>query len=115
MRFWLFVLLIALLAAVAEQFLPWWSVAVVAFVVSAFANPKPGRAFRAGFCGIGLCWLVAALLHDIANEHILSTRMAALFHLPNYALFIVVTVFVGGLVGGLSAWAGALIRQAPNP
>ena len=110
MRFFLLVILIAILSASVEHFLPWWSVAVVAFVVAVFAKQRPGRAFLGGFCGIGLCWLVAALLHDISNEHILSTRMAALFHLPNYALFIAVTVFIGGLVGGLSAWAGALIR-----
>jgi len=110
MRFFLSVILIALLSAAAEYFFPWWAVAVVAFVVSAFIRQKPGKSFLAGFSGIGMFWLTACLVHDSANGHILSARMAALFHLPNYVLFIVVTVFVGGLVGGLSAWAGALIR-----
>ena len=110
MRFLLSVILIALLAAGAEYFMPWWSVAVVCFIVSLLIKQRAGRAFLAGFCGIALMWLVIALIHDIANDHILSTRMAALFHLPNYGLFIVVTVLIGGLVGGLSAWAGALLR-----
>ena len=65
---------------------------------------------RGSSAGIGLFWLTACIIHDSANGHILSARMAALFHLPNYVMFIVVTVFIGGLVGGLSAWAGALIR-----
>ena len=110
MRFLLSIILIALLSAAAEYYCPWWAVAVVAFVVSAFIRQKPGRAFLAGFSGIGLFWLTACVIHDSANGHILSARMAALFHLPNYVMFIVVTVFIGGLVGGLSAWAGALIR-----
>ena len=110
MRFLLSVILIALLSAAAEYYCPWWMVAIAAFVVSAFIRQKPGAAFLAGFSGIGLFWLTACVIHDCANGHILSTRMAALFHLPNYSLFIAVTVLVGGLVGGLSAWAGALVR-----
>lgn len=112
MRFVLSVILIAVLSAVAEYFLPWWTIAVVAFLVSLLTLMRPGKAFLAGFCGVALCWLIAALLRDIPNEHILSVRMAALFHLPNYALFIVVTIVVGGLVGGLAAWAGSLLRPA---
>jgi len=111
MRFILAVILITVLSAIAEWFLPWWMIAVVAFVVSLFMALKPGKAFSAGFAGIGIFWLIASLMHDIPNEHILSTRMAALFHLPNYGLFIVITVFVGGLIGGLAALAGALLNR----
>jgi len=110
MRFLLSIILIALLSAVAEHFFPWWTIGVVSFVVSASISQKPGKAFLMGFYGIALFWLVAAMLHDIANDHILSTRMAALFHLPGYWLFIAVTILIGGLVGGLSALAGALMR-----
>jgi hypothetical protein len=108
MRFFVAIILIAILSAVAEYFLPWWTIAVVSFLVSLFAGFRPGRSFLLGFIGVGICWLVVALMHDIANQHILSTRMAALFHLPNYVLFIVVTVFLGALIGGLSACVGAL-------
>jgi hypothetical protein len=115
MKFLLSVILIALFSAGAEVLIPsWWVIAVVAFLVSLFVEQKAGRAFLAGFLGIALFWLVAALIHDSANDHILSTKMAVLFHLPNYVLFIGVTALVGGLVGGLSGWAGALIRPCPD-
>lgn len=114
MRFFLSVLLVTLISALAEYFFPWWSVAVVSFLAALLVGGKPGKAFLMGFFGVGLLWLTDALLHDIANEHILSTRMASLFHLPNYTLFIVVTVLIGGLVGGLSARAGALLKPAPK-
>ena len=110
MKFLLSVILIALLSAVAEMFMPWWSIAVVAFLVSLFVTLRPGSAFLAGFVGVAFFWLTSALIHDIANGHILSKKMAVLFHLPNYILFILVTAFIGGLIGGLSSWAGALIR-----
>ena len=109
MRFFLSVLSIAILSAVAEYFLPWWTIAVVCFLVSLFVRQRPGRAFSMGFLGIALGWFVMAMLHDMANAHILSARMAALFHLPHYTLFVLVTVLIGGLVGGLSALVGALV------
>jgi len=110
MKFILSIILVALLSAAAEYFLPWWSIAVVCFLVSLFVKQTGRRAFLMGFLGVGIFWLVAAMMHDVPNEHILSARMATLFHLPNYALFILVTVIIGGLVGGLAAWTGALLR-----
>ena len=110
MRFFLSIILIALLSAAAEQVLPWWSVAAVAFLVSLFVKQGAGRAFLMGFLGVATFWLIAALMRDIANQHILSMRMAVLFKLPNYGLFIALITLIGGLVGGLGAWAGALIK-----
>lgn len=107
MKFLLSVILIAALSAIAAFFLPWWSVAVVAFLVALVTG---GRGFLTGFVGVGLCWLLVALFRDIPNEHILSDRMAVLFHLPNHILFVAVTALVGGLIGGLAAWAGASLK-----
>jgi hypothetical protein len=110
MKLFLSIVLIVTLSAIAAHFLPWWIIAVVSFVVSLMMAIKPDKAFLAGFLGVAVFWLIAVLLKDIPNEHILSWRMAALFHLPNYILFIIVTVFVGSLIGGLAAWSGALFR-----
>lgn len=109
-RFLLAVVVIAVLSAGVEFILPWWSVAIVAFLVSLIIPQRPGKAFLMGFSGVGLCWLVVAMTRDICNDHILSTKMAALFKLPTYDMFLVVTVIVGGLVGGLAGWAGALVK-----
>lgn len=111
MRFFISFILISLLAALAETFVSWWIVVVVALLVTLFTGLRPGRAFGAGFAGIGLLWLILSLVHDIPNDHILSSRMAALFHLPNYTMFVLVTVIVGGLVGGLGGWCGSLLRR----
>lgn len=115
MKFFLGLILIALLSAVGAYYLPWWVIAVVCFVVSLIMAQKPGRSFLMGFLGIAIFWLDAAMMHDAPNQHILSRKMAVLFHLPNYVLFVCVTVLIGGLVGGFSAWAGALLRRTPNP
>ena len=115
MRLLLTILLIAIAAAVAEWFFPWWTAAVVAGAVVYVAKLSAGKAFGAGFCGIALLWLAFALYRDIPNHHILSIRMAQLFHLPGYSLFIAVTVFIGGIVGGIGAWSGAQLRKLLRP
>lgn len=105
MRTVIAILVIAVLSAIATWFLPWWMIAVVAFLVVAFY--KPPRPFLSGFAGIALLWLVWILFKDISNEHILSTRMAKVFSLPNYALLIILNIFIGGLIGGLAGWSAA--------
>ncbi|MEO6830900.1 MAG: hypothetical protein ABI378_01615 [Chitinophagaceae bacterium] len=110
MRFVLSILLLALVAGFAEWFAPWWTAAIVAFIIGLY-QPTTGKAFLAGFCGIALLWLGFALWRDIPNEHILSTRMALLFKLPSFGLYLSVTAILGGLIGGLAAWSGAQLKR----
>ncbi len=114
MRFFLLLLLILIITPIGEYFLPWWMVAVVPFGLSLAINIKGGHSFLAGFLGIAIFWYVAALMNDIPNKHLLSHRMAVLFKLGDYGLFLFVTSFIGGLVGGLAAWAGSLLRLHKN-
>jgi hypothetical protein len=111
MRFVIAILLTALLAGITTWLLPWWMIAVSAFIVMLIISVKPAGGFFAGFLGIALLWLIVVMMKDMSNAHILSGRMVKLFGLPNAALFIAVTVFLGGLVGGLSGWSGALTRK----
>ena len=109
MRAIVLIIIIALFAGIASWFMPWYSIAVVSFIVMLFARMGSGRAFLTGFLGIALLWLTLILYADIRNDHILSARMAILFGLPNI-LFILVNVILGGLVGGMAGWAGASTR-----
>ncbi|MBS1616140.1 MAG: hypothetical protein JST06_08505 [Bacteroidetes bacterium] len=112
MRFLFTILLIAIVAGIAECFGPWWVAALVAGLSCYFARMHSGKAFLAGFFGIALLWLIVALWRDIPNGHLLSQKMAMLlFKQPTPALFLMVTVLLGGIVGGLSAWAGAQLRK----
>jgi hypothetical protein len=110
MRTLIAILSIALLSAIATWILPWWMIAVVPFTVAAFM--KPSRPFLTGFAGIAILWLVWILFKDIPNDHILSTRIAKVFNLPNYILLIALNIFIGGLIGGLSAWSAHKMTKA---
>jgi hypothetical protein len=110
MRIFLTIVLIALLALLLEWFAPWWTALLVAAVIGFASGLRPGKAFLAGLLGIGILWLAVALFRDIPNQHILSQRMAMLFALPSFWLYIAVTAVFGGLLGGASAWSAALLR-----
>lgn len=104
------ILTISVLCFIVGSFAPWWIIAVVPFLVTLFAGVQPGKAFLAGFLGVGAYWKLLVLYRDLPNHHILSTRMAGLFHLPGPWAFLIVTVLIGALVGGLAAWAGSLLK-----
>jgi hypothetical protein len=53
-----------------------------------------------------LAWIALALLKSFPNNHLLATRVAHVFHLPNWLLLLAVMAIIGGLAGGLSAVSG---------
>ncbi|MFC6996341.1 hypothetical protein [Rufibacter roseus] len=105
-------LLILLLSLIAQLFLPWWSLAVVCFLIAAWKARHGGHAFLAGFGAIALLWLGAALFWHFASEGILTERVAAMMTASSTILLFVATVALGGLVGGLSAMSGFYVRRA---
>jgi len=111
MRLLFSIILIAIFSFAFSYFFPWWTVAVVCFCITVLFRLRNGSAFLAGFLGVFLLWFFVALMKDNANDHILSARMAELFHLPGSLLFLVVGALVGGVVGGLAGWSGATINK----
>lgn len=104
-------LIITIIAFVLQLFLPWWILAVVAFGLTFWLARRAGQAFLAGFLGIGLSWLVMSLFFHMRNQGLLTAKVAALFTLPNSLLLILLTIFIGALVGGVFALAGYYCRK----
>jgi len=111
-KFFVTTALIALLSFVFGLFFPWWTIAVAAFGVSALLPQRPIPAFFSGFAALFLLWGLLALVADLANESILSSRVAAVLPLggSNIAILIV-TAFVGALVGGGGALTASFLRK----
>jgi hypothetical protein len=110
MRNIFFIFFIALLAGIASWVWSWQMIAVMPFLVVVNFNLKKGFLF--GFISIILLWLVLILFADIRNEHILSMKMTKLFGLPHYSLLILINMLLGGLIGGLGGWSGAVMNKA---
>lgn len=104
------ILITALLAWLLSWLFAWWMIAVASFLVAVVSKHKPAKGFFIGFLGVGILWLYLILQADVANEHILSTKIAQLFSL-SHTLFLIVNIFLGGLVGGLGGWSGASMRK----
>lgn len=113
MKFVLSVLLIAALAFLSGLFLPWWGIAIAAFIAALLIPQGNGRHFLAGFTALFLLWGIVALAIDTANNSLLSKKIAQLFPLGgSAAALILVTAMVGAIVGGLAAWSGGSLRNA---
>lgn len=106
------IILTALLSFISGEYLPWWSVAAAAFAVSLFISQGPFAAFLAGFLGVAGLWAGYAFWIDKANQSLLSSRVASLFPLQgDPLLLILLTGFIGGLVGGLAAMSANFITR----
>jgi hypothetical protein len=106
------IILIALLSFVGGLYLPWWSIAIAAFVPVLLIPLTSGRAFLAGFAGVFLLWFLLALWIDVKNQHILSKKIAEIFPLGGSSIAIIlVTAVIGGLVGGLGATCASFLRN----
>lgn len=105
-------LLNIVLAFAAGLYLPWWSIALTAFLVSVAIPQAPFKAFLSGFLSLVILWGGLAFFIDRANQHLLLNRVAALFKLgeASYVL-IILTALIGGVLAGLASLSGTYIRK----
>ncbi|HRD59063.1 MAG TPA: hypothetical protein PK504_13530 [Ferruginibacter sp.] len=112
MKFFITIILIALLSFAACLYLPWWSIAIVAFLVTVLINQKPLPSFLAGFIAVFILWTILAAVISSANEHALVQKFSMLILKSNTSsLLIILTGFIGGLVAGLGALTGSFMRK----
>lgn len=107
-RFLIQGLVITILASLLELVLPWWSIAIAAFIGGWIF--KSNLNFVAGFIAIALLWLVTAVVIELSSAADLTDRVANIFMLSKPLIF-AVTAVIGGLVGGFAAMAGASLRK----
>ena len=116
LKYILSILVTALMAFVTGLYLPWWGIAIAAFLVSAAIPQKPGFSFFSGFLGVFLLWEILAWWIDNKNNGILSQKIATLIPLGGSSvLLIVITSIIGALVAGFAALAGTYLRRLIYP
>jgi len=111
MKFIFSLILIALLSFAACLYFPWWSIVVVAFLVSAIIQQPSGKAFLCGFISLFILWSFLSFSISYNNDHILAHKMSlVILKVDNPYLLILVTALIGALVAGLGALTGSLFR-----
>jgi hypothetical protein len=111
MKFFAKFIFIGILTYLFERFLPWWSIALAAFLGGMIFKTRSLNAFLSGALGVGLVWLWVAWRIDYQTDSILTLKIARLFQLENKNLLIAITVLLGSLVGACAAWTGHNFRN----
>jgi hypothetical protein len=112
MKFIITAILIALLSFAACLFLPWWSIAIVAFVVAAVIPQKPGKSFLAGFLALLFLWGGLSYWISSANQHLLAHKISILLlKIDNPYYLMTATAFIGALVAGMAALTASFLRS----
>jgi len=113
MKFIISILLASLLTYAVGIYgnLPWWSFVITNLLIAVVIPQKPLLAFAAGAIGVGLLWAGLALGIDLANNHILSTKVATILPLKgSYNSLIILTALLGAILGGLASLTGSFVR-----
>lgn len=96
-------------------FLPWWSVLIPAVLFGAWLLEKSFQAFMIGFSAAGLAWFVQAFYIHLANDAILSTRIAETLSVGSPWILLLITFFIGGILGGLGTLLGVQVKYLLKP
>ncbi len=107
MKFFIQLIVTSIVCFILQSFLPWWTMAVGAFMVAYLMGNKGFPSFLAGFLGVAILWIGMAFYIDALTHSILTEKINRL--LPINAFL--ATLIVGGLVGGFAALTGALLKS----
>ena len=99
------------LGLLTAQFLPWWSVVLVCFVVGAMMNMNGWKSFLCGLIAIFLLWGLSAGWAFHHGSYIIANRMGDLLGGVGGVALMFITGILGGLVGGLGSMTGGYFRK----
>lgn len=113
-------LIIIVLSYILQAFipsLPWYMPMIIAFVCGLAGGRSANKPFISGFAGVGLFWLILALIIHLQNDGILTSRMAGIMsenmgmNISAILLFIIM-VILGGLLGGMASVSGHMLTSS---
>jgi len=105
-------ILIILFSFLSCLYLPWWSIAIVAFIISILIQQGHLVSFICGFISLFLLWGFLSFWISIENGNILAHRVSLLiFKTDSPILLIFVTALIGAMVAAFAALTGSYFRK----
>jgi len=93
-------------------FLPWWSIAIAAFVVAALIPQKPFKSFLTAFIALFLLWGGLSFWMSNNNDDVLAHKVSQLIlKMDSPVMLVLATALIGALVAGFAALAGSYVRK----
>ena len=119
MKFFISILLTALLSFAACLFLPWWVIAPICFAIGAWKSKTALGAYAAAAAAIASLWVGYAIYLNMNTDGIMVQKVGALFsenlkflkEMPITPTFFTIMTLIGSQVAGLSATAGYHFSQ----
>lgn len=105
-------ILLAYLAYVFSDIIPWWGFAIGAFIVGIAVPQKAGLSWLSGFGGLFICWGILSFNISSHNNHLLASKMASVLPAQgSYILLIIITALVAAIIAGFASLAGGYLRK----
>ncbi|MGN6541133.1 MAG: hypothetical protein ACTHKY_10035 [Ginsengibacter sp.] len=112
MKFLTCTILIILFSFLVCLYFPWWSIAIVAFIIPILIPQTHLASFISGFVALFLLWGIMSLWISTSNGNILAHRVSLLmFKADSPYLLVFVTALIGAVVAGFAALTGSFLRK----
>ena len=108
-------ILIAIASIIIMAWTPWWTIAIVAFIVGAAMITQPIKGFLGGFVAGFIVWVACIFYLDSGNQISASSMMGEVIGGLSGFMVVVVSGLIGGLVSGLGAMSGVYGRLIIGP
>jgi hypothetical protein len=113
MKFISALILTALLSFAACLYLPWWSIAIAAFIIAVIIPQRPGISFITGFVSLFLLWALLSWYLSANNEHLLAHKVSVIIlKIDSPFALIILTALIGATVAAFAALAGSFLRTS---
>lgn len=96
---------------VMNIFMPWWNIFIAGMIAGYFSKLKALQTFLIVFLSLSIYWFILLFKIDAGNDHILSGKLAEMFSVEPYLLFIIMNSLLGGLFGSFGSQIGWRLRK----
>ena len=102
------IILIMLLSFMTCLYFPWWSIAFVAFAVTAIIPQSTLMSFISGFFSLFILWGALSFWISNSNGHLFAHKVSlVILKVDNPYLLMLASALTGALVAGSAALAGS--------
>lgn len=115
MKFLTNFLIIGLISFIGCIYFPWWSIAIVSFIVGLLIPQKPFWSFLSAFLSLFILWFGLTFWINYKNGDILAHKISMLIIKKDAPiLLMLMTALIGAMVSGFSSLSGSLLRRSPS-
>ena len=111
MNFIFRILLIGISSFYIMDFMPWWTIIIIPFILGLIFDDNLFSHFLSSFIGTGVAWLFLMLNFDLETQSILSSKIINILELSSVNILIILSSITGGVISGLGSLTGISLRN----